>query len=720
MERASASQQGNTGALARSSFSSGHRSRQLYRTLVRIAACTILAAWVLGLWYIHSERQQALVRSEATLRSIAVGVAHQLGVMLGEGVGSARSGFLALAATGEDGSRNEANPSAALGRHLSGSGYIKSLFVLEGERFVQAAADGFIDPATTRPGWLASIPPDDSTRPWISPPIPESGAAGSYDFAVAVRASSGRGAMAWVGAVFGSGAIQSLLEEQRLTSGAIALYTESGMPVAKVSRVSAEPRALDAALRGLLQDAIAQRWPGPVEFIGPETGVPMIFMGHLVSGYPIAAVAGLPRSEILAGWARQSQITVGILLATTLLVAFLMMYLKRSIEALSAKESEYRSLFDNAGVSIFLIRGYQFVEINRKTHEIFQLPEGQGSLTLYPWDVSPRLQPDGSSSEVLARERIDEARRSGQVTFRWWHRRLRSGEEFPAQVSLSILDNADADLLLAVVHDLSDLERARAALAELNVDLERRVRLRTEEVESVNRRLALANEELELFAASASHDLRSPLGTISGMAGLLKLELGEGRQDTAALRLGRIVDAVKRMTEIMDGLLALSRATGQEGEAAMVDLAGIAAEIAGDLKQQYRGHDVEVAFQAGMVVSADPRLMRTLLANLLENAWKYTSGVAAPRVRFESRVAPDGGRVYEVADNGVGFDMRFAGKLFKPFRRLHSARDFPGMGLGLATVARIVRHYGGEIGAEGAEGQGAVFRFTLPAAELKS
>jgi signal transduction histidine kinase len=110
--------------------------------------------------------------------------------------------------------------------------------------------------------------------------------------------------------------------------------------------------------------------------------------------------------------------------------------------------------------------------------------------------------------------------------------------------------------------------------------------------------------------------------------------------------------------------------------------------------------------------------MRTLLANLLDNAWKYSSGVTAPRVTFGCHPDEDGGRSYEVADNGVGFDMRFADKPFKPFRRLHSAADFPGMGLGLATVARIVRRYGVDLRGESVMGQGSVFRFTLPVAEI--
>ena len=175
----------------------------------------------------------------------------------------------------------------------------------------------------------------------------------------------------------------------------------------------------------------------------------------------------------------------------------------------------------------------------------------------------------------------------------------------------------------------------------------------------------------------------------------MKLELDEGRRDTFGLRLDRIHGAVRRMAEIIDGLLTLSRATGQEGEAVAVDLGQMAGEIADELRQQYRGHVVETAFEHGLVVHADPRLMRALLANLLENAWKYTSKASAPRIEFCRRPASRGGWEYEVRDNGVGFDMRHADKLFKPFRRLHSVDEFPGTGLGLATVARIVHRYGG-------------------------
>lgn len=264
---------------------------------------------------------------------------------------------------------------------------------------------------------------------------------------------------------------------------------------------------------------------------------------------------------------------------------------------------------------------------------------------------------------------------------------------------------------------LDDLERAHAELETLNVDLERRVQGRTRDLQQANLQLAMANQELESFAASASHDLRSPLGSISGMAGLLEAELSEGRRDTAERRLGRIQESVKRMAEIIDGLLSLARMTTQEGHFEPVDLTEMAAGIEAELRQLHPHHPVKFDCEAGLKVNADPRLMRTVLGNLLGNAWKYTGRNSDPRIAL-TRVVREGGMYeYILKDNGVGFDMRYAEKLFKPFRRLHSAEQFPGMGIGLATVARIVRRYGGQIWAESLPGDGATFHFTLPAAD---
>ncbi len=259
------------------------------------------------------------------------------------------------------------------------------------------------------------------------------------------------------------------------------------------------------------------------------------------------------------------------------------------------------------------------------------------------------------------------------------------------------------------------VERANTNLAQLNSELESRVAARTAELQSTNQRLALTNQELEAFTASASHDLRSPLGAIAGQAGLLRDELQAVMSDTIRGRLERIQSCVRRSSDIIDGLLSLARISRQELLNERVDLSALAQSIVEDLNQQYPRHRVECRIEPKLAVNADPRLMKSLLYNLLGNAWKYTSRTESPRVELAHAEARDS-TVFSVRDNGAGFDMAGAEHIFEPFHRLHSANEFPGIGIGLATVARIVQRYSGRITVESTTGKGTTFRFTLPAA----
>lgn len=261
------------------------------------------------------------------------------------------------------------------------------------------------------------------------------------------------------------------------------------------------------------------------------------------------------------------------------------------------------------------------------------------------------------------------------------------------------------------------VERANTNLAQLNGELESRVAARTTELQSANRQLALTNQELEAFTASASHDLRSPLGAIAGQAGLLGEELQAVMNDSIHQRIERIQSCVRRSSDMIDGLLSLARISRQELLNERVDLSALAHSIVEDLRQQYPRHKVECRIEPKLAVSADPRLMKSLLYNLLGNAWKYTSRTAHPRVELAQPEARDTA-VFSVRDNGAGFDMAGAGQIFEPFHRLHCATEFPGIGIGLATVARIVQRYAGKITVESAAGKGTTFRFTLPAAAL--
>ena len=250
-------------------------------------------------------------------------------------------------------------------------------------------------------------------------------------------------------------------------------------------------------------------------------------------------------------------------------------------------------------------------------------------------------------------------------------------------------------------------------------DLERRVEERTHELQERNdalRRnaaeLLAANTELDAFAYSVSHDLRAPLRSIDGFSQIL-LEDYSGALDVAGREsLQRVRAASQRMGTLIDDLLKLARVTRVEIRTEDVDLSGMAGEIAAELQRATPERLVEFAIAPGLSARGDARLLRVALDNLLRNSWKYTAKQAQPRIEFAS-IAANGERAFMVRDNGAGFDMQYADKLFGVFQRLHSPAEFEGTGVGLATVRRIITRHGGRIWAEGVVDRGATFYFTL-------
>jgi signal transduction histidine kinase len=226
------------------------------------------------------------------------------------------------------------------------------------------------------------------------------------------------------------------------------------------------------------------------------------------------------------------------------------------------------------------------------------------------------------------------------------------------------------------------------------------------------RQLEVAVKELDSFSHSVSHDLRAPLRVVDGFANIVLEDYGEQLDELGREHLKRIVAAGQRMNAMIDTLLSLSRMTSREIDRERVDLSRLAHELADELRAQEPARATEFVLTDGLVVDGDRTLLRLVLQNLLGNAWKFSAKVARPRVEFAAR-AEDGRTVYLVRDNGAGFDMRFAEKMFGLFQRFHSSNEFPGTGVGLATVQRIVRKHGGRIWADSQPGQGATFFFTL-------
>ena len=225
--------------------------------------------------------------------------------------------------------------------------------------------------------------------------------------------------------------------------------------------------------------------------------------------------------------------------------------------------------------------------------------------------------------------------------------------------------------------------------------------------------LAETNKELESFSSAVSHDLRAPLRRITGFGELLREECGSQLDARGQDYLQRIDRATRTMAQLIEDLLQLSRVTRGELQHARVDLSRLAQEAVEELRTSDSERAVDVVIQDGVVASGDARLLRIVLDHLVGNAWKFTRKAAQPRIEFGTESVDNETR-YFVGDNGAGFDMAQADRLFRPFHRLHSESEFAGSGIGLATVKRIVSRHGGRVWAEGVEGKGARFYFQLP------
>ena len=270
--------------------------------------------------------------------------------------------------------------------------------------------------------------------------------------------------------------------------------------------------------------------------------------------------------------------------------------------------------------------------------------------------------------------------------------RRKDGGEFPVDILLSPINAENGTLVLAVIRDIT-------------------------ESKAVNQALKAANFELDSFVYAVSHDLRSPLRAMSGFSQALVEDLGEQLSDEVRLDLDQITIASQRMSELIDGLLVLSRATRAEMRHDTIDLSAMADGILADLMHADPQRKVACEIESGLSAYGDTRMVDAAMRNLLGNAWKFTLHVPQPSIRFYAKEENET-RFFCVTDNGAGFHMAHAGKLFQPFQRLHRQEEFPGTGIGLATVSRIVQRHGGVMKAEGAPGKGATFCFSLaPAGE---
>jgi signal transduction histidine kinase/DNA-binding response OmpR family regulator len=251
------------------------------------------------------------------------------------------------------------------------------------------------------------------------------------------------------------------------------------------------------------------------------------------------------------------------------------------------------------------------------------------------------------------------------------------------------------------------LRRSQQETKQLNAELEQRVTERTAQLE-------MANKEMESFAYSVSHDLRAPLRAIFGFSEMLVTEYRDQLDEEGGRYVDRIQAASQRMAQLIDDLLNLSRVSRGELRYSRVDLSALARQVISELRQRDPQREVDVSVSGSCMAEGDAHLLQLVLENLLGNAWKFTGKSSQARLEFGCTTSASGEQIYFVRDNGVGFSMKYSSKLFGAFQRLHTDHEFPGTGIGLATVQRIIHRHSGRIWAEAAVGQGATFYFTLP------
>lgn len=370
-------------------------------------------------------------------------------------------------------------------------------------------------------------------------------------------------------------------------------------------------------------------------------------------------------------------------------------------QSLIASEAQYRRLFESAQDGILIVDADtgQILDVNPFLLDLlgFSREEYLGKKL---WEVAAFKDSDASKSAFL------ELQQRGYIRYDNIPLHAKTGNSVEVEFVSNIYGVGDKKVIQCNIRDITERRRAESEIKQLNLDLDHRVQQRTAQVEALNR-------ELETFNYSVSHDLRAPLRRIDSFVALLEGECGDGLTAAGKEIIVAIRSSTEHMTSLIRALLKLAILGRSELKREQTDLSSLVHIIATELQKGSTVRNVEFVIPEDIVASGDPVLLRIVMDNLIGNAWKFTSLVDFARIEFGVTYSAGKPVEYFVRDNGGGFDMRYAARLFGAFQRLHLEEEFPGTGIGLATVQRIIHRHGGRIRAESSVGQGATFFFDL-------
>ena len=423
---------------------------------------------------------------------------------------------------------------------------------------------------------------------------------------------------------------------------------------------------------------------------------------------PWGIVVKVDQREALAPYRREvrhTAATAAVAIIAFWAAAFLLLHAwrRRADAALREREQRFRLLFEN------MLEGYAYCRM--------LYHEGRPDDFIY-LAVNPAFETLTGLKNVIGKkvsEAIPGIRESSPELFAVYGRVASTGQSERIEIYVGALGiwfniavySFEKGHFVAVFDNITERKRAEAELAEAHAKLEQRVAERTAE-------LSVANQELESFAYAVSHDLRAPLRGIDGWSQAVLEDCGPRLDERERGYLETVRSETRRMDELIDNLLELSRVTRAPMRRQPIDMTAMAQEVEASLRASQPDRVLDFVMAPGMVAVGDAVLLRAVMQNLLGNAWKFSG--KRPRARIEVGCTSEPGRtVYYVRDDGVGFDMRFAGKLFAPFQRLHSLEEFPGTGIGLATVQRIIHRHDGKVWATAELDRGATFYFSLTA-----
>jgi len=416
---------------------------------------------------------------------------------------------------------------------------------------------------------------------------------------------------------------------------------------------------------------------------------------------------------------------------------------KRAEDILRESEEKYKSLYEKSADAVLIYKNRRFIDFNQAALNMLHMKSKEQFLNCKAADISPEFQPDGRQSEEKSAEMDAIAFEKGNHRFEWIHKRA-DGEEFPVEVMLTSIKEKDIDekYFHVVWRDITERKKAELELKKHREHLEELVKERTailekktaslekyqkaltylmedvnkarQELEITKSRLEISNRDLEAFAYSVSHDLRAPLRHIDGFAELLISQSADQLDEKGRSYLGKIIKASRNMGTLIDGLLTFSRIGRQEIFKIPVELNPMIESIRDEFESELK--DRKVSWQIDQLGTgrADPTLLKQVFVNLMSNALKFTKPRKEAKIEIGLEKSDENEKIIYVKDNGVGFDMKYADKLFGVFQRLHSSGDFEGIGIGLANVQRIINRHGGRVWAESEPDKGATFYFSLP------